>query len=235
MKTIYTIGYATKSLDEFLLCLKNNGITSVVDVRSSPFSAAFPAYNRDSLKALLQSNSIYYLSFAEEFGARRAEQEVYAPSFDLKTEKSVRRVSFEKTYELEAFQRGVRRIEDAYAKGQTVCFMCSEKHPSDCHRFLMVAAYFKRLGYEVINIVSANENWTYDRTMEQVALNYQTEKERFYRKHPNVGQQSLFGNGDTQFEIYWDDFYASGAPNEEQLLRFGNRMIGYAEGGESDD
>ena len=235
MKTIFTIGYATKSLEEFLLCLKKNGITSVVDVRTSPFSAAFPMYNRDALKTLLPENGIYYLSFADEFGARRAEREAYVDSFDLKTEAGVRRVSFEKVYELPAFKAGVTRIEKAYEKGQTVCFLCSEKHPSDCHRFIMVASYFKRLGFEVVNIVTSEENWNYDQTLDSLSQKYSEEERRFRRKHPHVGEITLFGSDDTPFETYWDDLYRCQMPREEKLLRFGNMKIGYAEGGEEND
>lgn len=235
MKTIFTIGYATKSLDEFLLCLKKNGINSVVDVRTSPFSEAFPMYNRDKLKAFLLREDIYYLSFADEFGARRTEKEVYVDSFDLKTESPVRRVSFEKVYELPAFKAGVSRIQNAYKKGKTVCFLCSEKYPCDCHRFIMVASFFKKHGFDVVNIVSSDNNLSYDQTIDLLAQKYDEEEKRFRHRHPNAGEVTLFSDTDTLFERYCDDFFWSKLPREDKLIRFGNMMIGYVYGGEEDD
>lgn len=235
MQTIFTIGYATKTIDSFVAALKKHGVTSVVDVRTSPFSAAFPMFNRDSLKSSLREHGIVYLSFSDEFGARRSEKNVYVDSYDMKTESLVKRVSFEKVYQLDIFKQGVKRIQNAYLKGHKVCFLCSEKRPSDCHRFIMVASYFKTLGFEVINIISDAENWTYDQTIKNLAEEMDQEERRFRRKHPGVGEIKIFDDPDTEFEIFMDEFFRSGEPVEKRALRFGNLKIGYMEGASEND
>lgn len=235
MQTIFTIGYAAKTIDSFVAALKKNGVTSIVDVRTSPFSAAFPMFNRDALKSTLKGHGIAYLSFADEFGARRVEKDVYVDSFDLKTESCVKRVSFEKVYKLDVFQQGVQRIHTAYSKGHKVCFMCSEKRPSDCHRFIMVASYFKPLGFDVVNIVSENENWTYDQTIKVLSDEIDQEERHFRRKHPGVGEIKIIDEPDTEFEIFMDDFFRSNDSIEKRALQFGNLKIGYAEGANAND
>ena len=235
MQTIFTIGYAAKTIDSFVAALKKNGVTSIVDVRTSPFSAAFPMFNRDALKSTLKDHGIAYLSFADEFGARRAEKDVYVDSFDLKTESFVKRVSFEKVYRLDVFQQGVQRIQTAYSKGHKVCFMCSEKRPSDCHRFIMVASYFKSLGFDVVNIVSEDENWAYDQTIKVLSDEIDQEEKRFRRKHPGVGEIKLIDEPDTEFEVFMDEFFRSNDPIEKRALKFGNLKIGYMEGANEND
>ena len=77
MADLFTIGYANKSLDEFLTILKNYKINCLIDVRSMPLSSQYPEYDENSLKKVLKSNDILYMSFKNEFGARRNEDEVY--------------------------------------------------------------------------------------------------------------------------------------------------------------
>lgn len=38
----------------------------------------------------------------------------------------------------EYFKKGLGRIEDAYDKGFTLCLMCSEKKPMNCHRYFLI-------------------------------------------------------------------------------------------------
>ena len=77
MADLFTIGYANKSLDEFLTILKSYKINCLIDVRSMPLSSQYPEYDENSLKKVLKLNDILYMSFKNEFGARRNEDEVY--------------------------------------------------------------------------------------------------------------------------------------------------------------
>ena len=59
--TLYTIGYAAKDIDSFIACLKEHGITCLVDVRSSPFSKTFPGFDKPHLKEFLKKKGFYML------------------------------------------------------------------------------------------------------------------------------------------------------------------------------
>ena len=58
MKTIYSIGYAGLPMDRFLAALQDHGISVVLDVRSTPYSRRFPAYNREALADILHQHNI---------------------------------------------------------------------------------------------------------------------------------------------------------------------------------
>ncbi|MGH6877073.1 MAG: DUF488 family protein [Rhizomicrobium sp.] len=68
--TIYTIGHSTRSIDEFLALLRENGIACTVDVRSIPRSGRYPQFNSDALAAALAEAGIGYRHMAG-LGGRR--------------------------------------------------------------------------------------------------------------------------------------------------------------------
>ena len=69
--TLYTIGHSTHEIDKFLELVKSAGVNCIVDVRSIPHSAHAPQFNIEVLPLYLKRIGVIYLSFAEEFGARR--------------------------------------------------------------------------------------------------------------------------------------------------------------------
>lgn len=227
--TLYTIGYATKEIDAFIELLKKHGITCLIDVRTSPFSKAFPDFDKNALKAKLNKNNILYAHFGEEFGARRSEYEAYSITYSLKGERKDQ-VDFQKVYNLPVFQKGVERVFNALRQNYTVCLMCSEKHPVDCHRFWMVGYYFANLSYplEIINIISEDETQSYQDVLNSVELN--KEKQKFYKEHDELNENGLLAG---QFEIpdyvqYWDELFSSESSNKEQ--KYSNIRIGYVKG-----
>lgn len=228
-KTIYTIGYATKDIKSFINCLKKNNVTCLIDVRTSPFSKTFPTYDKPNIRGILKSEGIEYAHFGEEFGARRSENEAYQSIYSLNGELKVQ-VSFDKVYELPLFQKGVARTIDAIKQGYNVCFMCSEKHPIDCHRFWMVAYYFKThlQGFDVINIVTEDENESFDQVVAKVDLN--KEERKFYKNHEEFDAFLLFDIPVSSWAKWWDKFFKSKTPMIKKAHTFSNIRIGYVRG-----
>ena len=69
-------------------------------------------------------------------------------------------VDFRKFRHDEHFVSGLKRIEDAYDKDYTLCLMCSEKKPMDCHRYFLVSkALEQRYGdwLEIRHIVEKSD------------------------------------------------------------------------------
>ena len=141
---LYTIGHSNHSAEQFVELLKMNGVDVVVDVRSVPFSQYTTQFNKNEIRKTLRDNNIIYIHMGEEFGARREDRSLYNADGKL---------SFEKTKKSELFRKGVRRIEDGLEKGYSIAFMCSEKHPQDCHRCILVGKAFYDMGYKVQNIL----------------------------------------------------------------------------------
>jgi len=64
-KTIFTIGYAGKSIDEFIKILKENNIDHVIDIRASDKSKEKPEFNGEVLKRSLNHEGIKYEHYPE--------------------------------------------------------------------------------------------------------------------------------------------------------------------------
>ena len=159
---IYTIGYtmfqngAYFDIDKMFNVLKRHGVNCLVDVRSIPFSKQYPQCNSDNLKVVGKMHNIPYLHMPEIGAKANPNQEVFSKACDIffddifpisksnrpeKTEllASEEIVDFNKFRNDEYFSYGIRRIETAYDKGFTLCLMCSEKWPIDCHRYFLVS------------------------------------------------------------------------------------------------
>ncbi len=141
-RTIYTIGYTSFSIDEFVRVLKRHGIGCVVDVRSVPRSSYYTDYDEVSLKETLRENEILYRNYAREFGARQKDASLYPNGY----------LDFEKFAASEAFREGLNKVAAGYERGYTFALMCAEKDPFNCHRCILVGRQFKEHGYEVLHL-----------------------------------------------------------------------------------
>ncbi len=142
VETVYTIGYAGFSIEDFVEILHEHDVSVLVDVRSSPFSGYHQEYNKDLLKQTLGRARIYYRNYAEEFGARQPDRSYYPKGY----------LDFQLFARSPAFQKGVRKVEDSMEQGFCFALMCAEIEPIDCHRAILVARAFADHGYEVIHL-----------------------------------------------------------------------------------
>lgn len=123
MAKIFTIGYAGIQLPRFIEVLQRNGITLLIDVRSMPRSRYFATYNDISLSKELAKYNIRYEHW-REFGARQ---------LDYK---------YETIANSEPFQKALTRLKNS---NETVCLMCAEIDPINCHRFILVGRYLDNI------------------------------------------------------------------------------------------
>lgn len=241
MCSLFSLGYADKSLIEFKKILNDNSITCLVDIRSVPYSKQFADFNRENLKAELHEIGTKYLFFGKEFGARRDDENVYTSITDFNGEEK-RVVDFLKVQGSEEFLNGTKRIEDGIKKGYRICFLCSEKRPYDCHRAIMVSDWFYKHGYEIKHIVGDKEQLTHSEMLKLPIFeeHFSKCKKSFYDKYNDVitynGVVDLF-TGQTkvapEFVIEWDAFF--GRYNIDKAMRLFNLKIGYKKGDSIDD
>lgn len=130
---IFTIGHSTHPFEQFAKLLKLNGVTAIADVRSAPYSRYNPQYNREPLKAALESVGIAYSHVGDQLGAMRTEPEVYLPSG---------RVDFSRTWLTPAFREGVQRLRTGLQK-YSIAMMCAERDPLTCHRNLLISRFLR--------------------------------------------------------------------------------------------
>lgn len=129
--TIYSIGYQMRSTDDFIAHLRNAGVSAVIDVRETPWSHR-PGYSAKALNELLTQNGIEYVpaKFAGNPKALRTKASNHAQSLDLYADHIAERP--------EVVEQFDRTIQPYLQRGQSVCLLCYERHPADCHRAVLV-------------------------------------------------------------------------------------------------
>jgi len=137
---IYTIGYASRTLKEFIDALKKHNITALADVRSLPYSAYFPMFNREDLSFSLKEHGIKYVYLGHMLGPRSKDENDYLNN----------QVQFKKLQSQAVFKKGISRILNGSNKGYSIAMMCAEKESLTCHRNLLIGEYL--LNKENINI-----------------------------------------------------------------------------------
>ena len=131
---LYSIGYATKPIETFIVQLKQYQIEVIADVRSVPFSKMFHDYNQDRIKQHLYQNGIKYVYLGDELGPRSKDRSHYD---------SCGQVQFSKLMQSELFLAGIDRVQNGINKGYKIALMCAEKDPANCHRSTLIAYFLK--------------------------------------------------------------------------------------------
>ena len=133
MPDLFTIGHSTHAAEKFLELLRAHRIDAIGDVRSSPFCAWTPQFNRTALESTLRAADIHYVFLGDELGARRAEREAYLDGI----------AHYERVAKLPAFQTGLERVRKGARKFR-LALMCAEKDCLECHRTVLVCRHLRR-------------------------------------------------------------------------------------------
>jgi uncharacterized protein (DUF488 family) len=159
---IWTIGHSTRKIDNFISLLEENGIKSLVDVRSLPGSKRYPQFNKEALADSLGKAGIRYEHFPELGGRRKPKPDSRNTAWRNKSFRG-----YADYMETDDFRRGVDRLVDlatgrvrptgglARAAGPAA-IMCAEALWWRCHRAL-ISDYLKAHGIEVIHVLDANQ------------------------------------------------------------------------------
>src|SRR5436190_18196038 len=76
--TIYSIGYGSRTMPEFISTLKAHQIESVLDVRSAPYSKFKPEFTKQLLEHELQREGLRYVFLGDLLGGQPADSTCYA-------------------------------------------------------------------------------------------------------------------------------------------------------------
>lgn len=149
LKTIWTIGHSTRSLEEFTGLLQSNHIKNVADIRHYPGSKRYPHFNKAELSESLVDNNFNYYHIIQLGGRRKAN----ADSKNIAWHHPAFR-GYADYMETKDFKEGIKQLEELGMQ-QPTAFMCSEAVWWRCHRS-MVADYLKANGWKVIHIMGLN-------------------------------------------------------------------------------
>lgn len=184
---IFTIGYTCFDMKDFIKQLKLYKITCIIDVRSIPKSTYYTDFNIETLPGILAENNILYRHYANEFGARQDNHELYPNGY----------LDFELFAMTAPFKRGLKRIANGLKQGQRFCLMCAEKDPYNCHRCILVSRKLRDEGYEIRHIVGHEKYITQEQIDIRLLDNY----------FPMREQTSLFSDENLTAEEYLNEAY----------------------------
>jgi uncharacterized protein (DUF488 family) len=152
---IYTIGHGNSPSQVIVDLLHKHGITTLVDVRSVPYSQYTPFFNREVFKNALEQADIHYVFEGEALGGRPNDETCYKTSEvpDAKTsrEKFLKLVDYEEVAKRSWYQEGIERLIQFAGEGRTA-IMCSEEDPKRCHRSHLIAQTLVKMGITVKHI-----------------------------------------------------------------------------------
>ncbi len=133
---IKTIGHSNQLIDRFVDLLKAGGVQVLVDVRSTPYSRRFPQFGREHLAARLALSGILYRYEGAALGGKSKDGGSYD---DLAS-----RPEFN-----DALDRLIAGAADS-----TLCLMCAEKEPLDCHRTVLVSRRLAERGVAIEHLLA---------------------------------------------------------------------------------
>jgi len=130
---IKTIGHSTHPIERFIDLLKNGGVGLLVDVRSMPWSHRHPHFGKERLAKSLEAAGIAYAWEGAALGGKGG--------------------SYVEAAQRPAFDKALDRLIDR-SKTVTVCLMCAEKEPLDCHRTVLVSRRLAERGVMIEHLLA---------------------------------------------------------------------------------
>ena len=155
---IYTIGYGSRSIAEFIEVLHQHEIAYLIDVRSAPYSRYKPEFSKAALAKELEQHGIRYVFMGDTLGGRPDDETCYVNG----------KLDYEKVKEREYYQRGIERLHAAFSQQHAVVLMCSEGKPEECHRCKLIGATLTTQKIPVIHIDENDEQVTQENVIERL-------------------------------------------------------------------
>ncbi len=156
---IYTIGYGSRSIEQFIEVLQQHKIAYLIDVRSTPYSRYKPEFSREALAAELQRHRIRYVFMGATLGGQPDNEDCYDENGQ---------VDYQKVKDTKNYQRGIERLQTAFDQQQCVALMCSEGKPEQCHRSKLIGASLDEQDISLIHIDENDEQQTQEKVIDRL-------------------------------------------------------------------
>jgi len=138
---IYTIGYESAAIEDFIATLKSAGVERIIDVREYPLSRK-KGFSKNTLQALLEANDIAYIHI-KGLGDPKEGREA-ARAGDYKKFLQI----FSTHMKTKQAQSDLK-IAIKLAQASISCLLCYERKPEECHRTKVAEAIAADTGQSI--------------------------------------------------------------------------------------
>lgn len=138
---IYTLGYESAAIEDFIATLKAAGIERIIDVREYPLSRR-KGFSKNVLHALLQANDIEYVHL-KGLGDPKEGREA-ARAGDYKKFMKIFSSHMKTEYALSDLKTAIE-----LASSSVSCLLCYERSPDECHRTIVAQAIAADTGQRI--------------------------------------------------------------------------------------
>jgi uncharacterized protein (DUF488 family) len=177
MRTAYTAGHSTRTLDELVAMLKAHGVMAVADVRRFAGSRRLPHFNAERLAVELPRRGLAYLPCPLLGGRRKPDPR--SINLGWRNESFRAYADYMRT---PLFLEGLDQLMGAAERTPTA-MMCAEAAPWRCHRSLIADALLVR-GWAVLDVMSATKATPHKLTpfakVEGTVLTYPVERSSLF-------------------------------------------------------
>jgi uncharacterized protein (DUF488 family) len=138
---LYTLGYESAAIEDFIATLKVVGVERVIDVRENPLSRR-KGFSKKILSALLQANDVDYVHLKGLGDPKEGRDAARAGDYEKFVQIFTRHM---KTAQAMA---DLKTAIDLTSSG-TSCLLCYERDPDECHRTIVARAIAADTGQHV--------------------------------------------------------------------------------------
>ncbi len=138
---LYTLGYESAAIEDFIATLKTAGIQRVIDVREYPLSRR-KGFSKNILHALLNANDIEYVHLKGlgdpkngREAARAGDYKKFLQIFSAHMKTKQAQADLKLAIEL--------------AQSSVSCLLCYERSPDECHRTIVADAIAADTGQRI--------------------------------------------------------------------------------------
>ena len=139
---IYSVGHGNAPFQEIERILRLHGVSTIIDVRSAPYSKYSPDFRKSALAEYAAAAGLGYRWMGDRLGATRTGAVAEDTAFTLEPGAHESAVS--------------GALVEVIALNQTgpVALLCAERDPAHCHRLTTLAPRLEALDCEVFHILS---------------------------------------------------------------------------------
>lgn len=177
--SILTVGHSNHEVQVLVNLLRKHGVTAVADIRSEPYSAATPQFNRENLKPQLRSEGFRYVYLGDQLGAHPQDPACYKDG----------KVQYSRQAKTSLFKQGLQRVI-AGAQKHTIALLCVEKDPLKCHRSVLIAGELEAQSVDVAHILADGSIEPHSEAMDRLLKEEKLDRADLFRTREELVEEA---------------------------------------------